>query len=645
MKLRLVRAVNRRLSPAAAGHAEPAPFPRSWLGRAGLGAGWLLSAALGALAVSAPAQPQAAPAAAAPSAAGSAPAPAASASAPAATDSTPVNNSWLDAPTFYELLLGEMEISTGHPADGFEVMLDAARRSRDGAVFQRAIEIAVQGRSGDRALLAAKAWRQTLPQSIEALRTQVQLLVATEKLDDLPGPLKELIERQPEAERSPVIAGLPRFLAGVHDKAQALRVGQTALASYLEQPATRTAARTSLGRLAAAAQQNDLAMSYLTQAHRDDPAAAGPVLLALDLMGPKPEAEAVVTDYLARPDALTPLRLAYVQSLEQRQRLVDAVAQLRLAVAQQPDLAQAWLSLGALLTELQEPREGIQALDRYFALQAAPAAEDGAATDEDTQAERLRRTYDYACVVQADAHEQLGDLKEAARWLDKVPAERTDLALLVRRASLMARQGQVDAGLALVKNGAARGNPDARARLLAQTQVLRDAGRQQAAFDLLGAAVKQSPEDSGLIYEQAMLAEQLKQYDTMETLLREVMRLKADDAQAYNALGYSLAERGVRLDEALKLIQQAMSLAPDDPFILDSLGWVYYRQGRAADALKLLQQSYAARPHAEVATHLGEVLWALGQHDEALRYWREAQRRERDNPALRETLQRLKVKL
>jgi tetratricopeptide (TPR) repeat protein len=307
--------------------------------------------------VSAPAQPQAAPAAAAPSAAGSAPAPAASASAPAATDSTPVNNSWLDAPTFYELLLGEMEISTGHPADGFEVMLDAARRSRDGAVFQRAIEIAVQGRSGDRALLAAKAWRQTLPQSIEALRTQVQLLVATEKLDDLPGPLKELIERQPEAERSPVIAGLPRFLAGVHDKAQALRVGQTALASYLEQPATRTAARTSLGRLAAAAQQNDLAMSYLTQAHRDDPAAAGPVLLALDLMGPKPEAEAVVTDYLARPDALTPLRLAYVQSLEQRQRLVDAVAQLRLAVAQQPDLAQAWLSLGALLTELQEPRE------------------------------------------------------------------------------------------------------------------------------------------------------------------------------------------------------------------------------------------------------------------------------------------------
>ncbi|MCO5977207.1 tetratricopeptide repeat protein [Ideonella oryzae] len=638
MKLRLVRAVNRRLLPATAGHAAAAPFARRWLGRAGLGAGWLLSAALGALAVSAPAQPNAAPAPATVPA--SAPA-----SGAAAAETAPVNNSWLDAPMFYELLLGEMEVSTGHPADGFEVMLDAARRSRDGTVFQRAIEIAVQGRSGDRALLAARAWRQSLPQSIEALRTQVQLLVATEKLDELAGPLKELIERQPEAERSPVIAGLPRFLAGVRDKAQALSVGQTALAPYLDLPATRTAARTSLGRLAAAAQQSDLAMGYLQQAHQDDPAAAGPVLLALDLMGPKPEAEAVVKDYLARPDALTALRLAYVQSLEQRQRLVDAVAQLRLTVAQQPDMAQAWLSLGALLTELQEPREGIQALDRYFALQAPPAAGEGDASDDDNQDERLRRTYDYACVVQADAHEQLGELKEATRWLDKVPAERTDLALLVRRASLMVRQGQVEAGLALVKNGAARGNPDARARLLAQAQVLRDAGRQQAAFDLLGEAVKQSPEDSGLVYEQAMLAEQLKQYDAMEALLREVIRLKADDAQAYNALGYSLAERGVRLDEALKLIQHAVELAPDDPFILDSLGWVYFRQGRADEALKLLKQSYAARPHAEVATHLGEVLWAMGQRDEALRYWREAQQRERDNTALRETLQRLKVKL
>ena len=645
MKLRLVRAVYRRLLPATAEHAAAAPFARRWLGRAGLGAGWLLSATLGALAVSAPAQPDASPAPATAPATASASAPAASASAPAAAEPAPVNNSWLDAPMFYELLLGEMEISTGHPADGFDVMLDAARRARDGAVFQRAIEIAVQGRSGDRALAAAKAWRQSLPQSIEALRTQVQLLVATEKLDELAGPLKELIERQPEAERSPVIAGLPRFLAGVHDKAQALSVSQTALAAYLDAPATRTAARTSLGRLAAAAQQSDLAMGYLQQAHRDDPAAAGPVLLALDLMGPKPEAEAVVKDYLARPDALTALRLAYVQSLEQRQRLVDAVAQLRLTVAQQPDMTQAWLSLGALLTELQEPREGIQALDRYFALQAAPAADDGDAGDDDDQNERTRRTYDYACVVQADAHEQLGELKEAARWLDKVPADRTDLALLVRRASLMVRQGQVDAGLALVKNGAARGNPDARARLLAQAQVLRDAGRQQAAFDLLGEAVKQSPEDSGLVYEQAMLAEQLKQYDTMETLLREVIRLKSDDAQAYNALGYSLAERDLRLDEALKLIQHAVALAPDDPFILDSLGWVYFRQGRADEALKLLQQSYAARPHAEVATHLGEVLWALGQRDEAMRYWREAQRRERDNTALRETLQRLKVKL
>ncbi len=639
MKRSPARAVTHRLSPASVPGAVPKDRKGRWLARAGLGCGWLLSAALGGLAVSALAQPTrpAVPAA-------SAPVPAEAASAGAtATETPPVLNSWLDAPMFYELLLGEMAVSTGHPADGFDVMLDAARRSRDGTVFQRAIEIAVQGRSGDRALAAAKAWRKSLPQSLDALRTQVQLLVATEKLDELPGPLGELIERQPEAERSAVIAGLPRFLAGVRDKDQALTAGTTALTPYLNAAATRTAARTALGRLAAAANQNDKALASLQQAHRDEPLAAGPVLLAMDLMASKPEAEDVVRDYLARPEALAPLRLAYVQALEQRQRLTEAVAQLRLVVAQQPDMAQAWLTLGALLTELQEPRDGIRALDRYFALQKAPADTDGGTPDEPE--ERQQRAYDYACIVQADAHEQLGQLGEAVRWLDKVPAERTDLALLVRRASLMARQGQVDAALALVKTGAAQGNPDARARLLGQAQVLRDAGRRPAAYELLKDAVQAAPDDAGLIYEQAMLAEQLKRYPEMESLLREVIRLKPNDAQAYNALGYSLAERGQRLDEARQLIQKAVGLAPDDPFILDSLGWVAFRQGEPEDALKLLRQSYATRPHAEVATHLGEVLWALGRHDEALKYWREAQQREPDSEALRETLKRLNVKL
>lgn len=635
MKRSPARAVTHRLSPAAVPGPTREDRKGRWLARVGLSCGWLLSATLGALAVSAPAQP------AGPAVPASAPAPAEAASA-AAPEAAPVLNSWLDAPMFYELLLGEMAVSTGHPADGFEVMLDAARRSRDGTVFQRAIEIAVQGRSGDRALAAVKAWRKSLPQSMDALRTQVQLLVATEKLDELPGPLGELIERQPEAERSAVIAGVPRFLAGVHDKDQALTAGQTALAPYLQAAATRTAARTALGRLAAAANQNDKALAWLQQAHQDDPLAAGPVLLAMDLMASTPEAEGVVRDYLARPEALAPLRLAYVQALEQRQRLTEAVTQLRLVVAQQPDMAQAWLTLGALLTELQEPREGIRALDRYFTLQKAPTAE---AAPPDEQDERQQRAYDYACIVQADAHEQLGQLGEASRWLDKVPAERTDLALLVRRASLMARQGQVDAGLALVKTGTAKGNPDARARLLGQAQVLRDAGRRPAAYELLKDAVQAAPDDAGLIYEQAMLAEQLKRYDEMEALLREVIRLKPDDAQAYNALGYSLAERGQRLEEARQLIQKAVGLAPDDPFILDSLGWVAFRQGKPEDALTLLRQSYATRPHAEVATHLGEVLWTLGRHDEALKYWREAQQREPDSDALRETLKRLNVKL
>lgn len=614
MKLRPARALNGRLSTAAPGPRRPAPRA-AWL--AGLSLAW--GAAL--------AQTPPAPAAEA-------------ASAPA-----PVLNSSLDAPMFYELLLGEMATQVGLGADGFEVMLDAARRSRDGAVFQRAIEMAIQGRSGDRALAAVQAWRKTLPQSVEAVRTQVQLLVAVDKLDDLPEPLRELIERQPAEERAAVISGLPRFLGGVRDKAQALTVAEATLTPFLGAPATRTASQTALARLALAAGQRDRALALITQALQDQPSAPGPVLLALEMMGDTPAAEPLVRRYLERPDALNTLRLGYVQALEQRQRLGEAVVQLRQALAVQPDLPQAWLTLGAYLNDLQSPREAMAALDRFFALQPAAPAGGEAGSDEDDQAERARRSLDYGCVQQAEAHEQLGELQAAAAWLDRIPAQRLDLSLLVRRATLTARLGDTEAALAQVRDTAVRGEPDASLRRLAQAQVLRDIGRAEAAYQLLTEALAEQPDEPRLLYEQAMLAERLQRYEPMETLLRRVIVLKPDDAQAYNALGYSMAERNVRLDEARALIQRAVDLAPEDPFILDSLGWVAYRQGRLDEALDLLQKAYHARPHAEVATHLGEVLWMLGRHDEALARWREARQREKDNAALRETLQRLKVSL
>ena len=152
------------------------------------------------------------------------------------------------------------------------------------------------------------------------------------------------------------------------------------------------------------------------------------------------------------------------------------------------------------------------------------------------------------------------------------------------------------------------------------------------------------PEDTELLYEQALLAEKLGRHEEMEQLLRRVMVLKPDQQHAFNALGYSLAERNLRLAEARELIGRALEMAPGDPYITDSLGWVEFRLGRREEAERLLREAYQRRPDTEIGAHLGEVLWALGRQEEARRIWRESLARDADNEVLQETLRRLKVR-
>jgi tetratricopeptide (TPR) repeat protein len=181
-----------------------------------------------------------------------------------------------------------------------------------------------------------------------------------------------------------------------------------------------------------------------------------------------------------------------------------------------------------------------------------------------------------------------------------------------------------------------------RSRVLAEVQLLREHRQWQTAFDLL-AAVNGS--DLDLMYEQAMLAEKLNQLDEMEKLLRQVIAQNPSYYNAYNALGFSLADRNMRLTEAKQLIVKALTFAPDDPFITDSLGWVEFRLGNLTSALSYLQKAYKARADAEIAAHLGEVLWQLKRPEEALKVWREGLELAPTNETLQETLQRLKPAL
>ena len=217
------------------------------------------------------------------------------------------------------------------------------------------------------------------------------------------------------------------------------------------------------------------------------------------------------------------------------------------------------------------------------------------------------------------------------------------MAAQMRRASLLAHQGQMAKARALLRNHPERRPEDARLKFVAEAQLLRDFKEWQKAYDVYGEAVARFPEDNELIYDQAMMAEKFDRMDLMERLLRQVLAAKPDHHHAYNALGYSLADRNVRLTDAKQLIERAVSLAPDDAYIQDSLGWVEFRLGNTDRALNILRAAYEKRPDAEIAAHLGEVLWAQGQREQALKIWREGLLLASDNETLQGTLRRLRV--
>jgi Flp pilus assembly protein TadD len=158
----------------------------------------------------------------------------------------------------------------------------------------------------------------------------------------------------------------------------------------------------------------------------------------------------------------------------------------------------------------------------------------------------------------------------------------------------------------------------------------------------LSEGLKRFPDAADLLYDRAMVAEKLNKLDVLEMDLRRVIVLRPDDAQAYNALGYTLADRTKRLAEAVALLDKALSLAPEDPFVLDSVGWVQYRSGNLARAQEFLERAYKARPDPEIAAHLGEVMWGRGQREAADMLWQTSLRAHPQNELLRETIKRLK---
>nr|WP_225781103.1 tetratricopeptide repeat protein [Xenophilus sp. Marseille-Q4582] len=558
------------------------------------------------------------------------PVPPAAAAAPAPEPARP---SAMTAQLFYEVLLGEISARSGDPAESFALLLDAARRSGNAQLFQRAAEAAIQGRSPEAALTAARAWKTAIPDSRDARRLELQVLIALGRLGETVEPLRAELAATPVIERPVLLTVLARSFGRAQDKKLAAQVLEQALADDLRNPITAALAWTTVGRVRQLAGDLDGALDAAQRGAAADPKADGPVVLAMDLMDPqRPQAEVLVKQYLASPEALPEARVAFARWLVGAQRYAEASTQLKAVTEAHPALPDPWLMLGTLQGQLREDDAAQASLQRYLELAAAQR-----------DADERRRGMAQAYLQLSQLAERRKDYAAAEQWLGRIEGAEELFQAQTRRALLLGRQGQLQQARALLRELPARTVAERKQRFATEVQLLRDARQHQAAYDLLAEGQRADPEDADLLYDLALTAEKLGRNEEMERHLRRVIALQPENAHAYNALGYSLADRNTRLDEARTLIRKAVELAPDDPFIADSLGWVEFRLGNTAEALRILEAAYQKRPDPEIGAHLGEVLWAQGDRERAVSIWKQAKIADADNETLQETLKRLRV--
>ncbi|MGF6243136.1 MULTISPECIES: tetratricopeptide repeat protein [Paraburkholderia] len=545
--------------------------------------------------------------------------------APTADDQKNLPDVALSSQIVFQVLAAEVALQRDQPAPAYQTYLALARDTHDPRMAQRATEIALAAQSPSDALAAAQLWQQYAPTSERAAQLDASLLVLSGKPDDAEPLLARELAKVPDENRGSAILALQLLVSRGPNRVGGLHVLQDLLKNDMNRPEAQLA----IARQQIVADDAPGARKSLEQALTLKPDYL-PAALTLSQMGPEERKEGIASleKYVAQNPKSHDARLALAQMYLASDRLDDAQKQFE---AMHKDNANDLTPLMALaLIDIQK---------KDFA-GAQPYLEQYAQKAEKTPGADPGQAYIYLSQL---ALEQKNDAA-ASDWLNKIsPQSQQYIPAQITRAQLLEKQGKPDDARKLLAGLQAQDPRDQ--ALIARTDaaILFDAKRYQEAEDRLAQATADYPDDPDLTYDYAMAAEKNGHYDTMEAQLRKLIETQPDNPQAYNALGYSLADRGVRLQEADKLIQKASSLAPDDAFIMDSVGWVKYRLGDTPDALKLLRKAYDLQPNAEIGAHLGEVLWKSGAQDQARDAWREARKLEPDNDTLLKTLKRFQV--
>ncbi len=522
----------------------------------------------------------------------------------------------LTAAMLYEFLLGEIAAQRGSPALAAQTYVDLAKKTRDPRVAQRAVQVASFARMPHLALEAAQLWHQADPASAQAMQTLIQLLVSQKRAEEAEPVLARLMAANP-AMTPNLFLQLNRLLGANPDAAANLRLVQR-LAAYHPKLAQ---ARYAVAQAAAAARDEDTALAEVRAAAELRPEWELPAMFEAQLLQRRAPAEAArrLEGFLEKYPAAREARMTYARVLAADKRLPEARAEFEKIIARNPKDTDAIYAVGLLALQVKD----------------YPVAE-----------ANMKRLLDLGYRDPNGVRYTLGQIAEerkdwpgAIEWYKTIQRGEHALPARMRTANAIARQGRLEEARSFLRS--VNANPEQKVQLLiAESQLLREAQKHGESFDLLGEALKLTPDQPELLYDQALTAEKLERFDVMESNLQKLIQVKPDHAHAYNALGYSFADRNVRLPEARKLIEKALELAPEDYYIIDSMGWVLYRMGDLKGAAEQLRRAWNGRPDGEIGAHYGEVLWMLGERDEARRIWQEAQKVAPENETLIKTLKR-----
>ncbi|EIJ46267.1 TPR repeat containing protein [Herbaspirillum sp. GW103] len=530
----------------------------------------------------------------------------------------------------YKVLTAEIAFQRGQWQSAYVTMLAAAQQTRDPRLAKRAAEMAVAARQPSEALVAVRLWTELAPHSDEALQNYLGLIMLSDSIDEIEPLLNQrLADAAPQA-RGPMLLQIQRLLSRAKDKQAGYTILQNISKPYGDLMETHLA----LAQGAFSMGDGSTAQREAAAAMKIKPDSELAVLTAAQVASNNKDATRLVTDFLRKyPDARE-VRVAYARSLVEQKDYKKARSQFETLLKEDSEDATTLFALGVLSAQTDQLKDAEYYLQRYLQVLSAQPEED--------------RDPSQALLLLSRIAEERRDLDSALRYLDQAePGTDGYVNIQVRRAQLLARKNDIEGARKALEDAQAESTNDGEQLqlMLAESSLLRDANRNQEAADVLKAGLQRFPNNTDLLYDYSMVLEKLGQYDEMEKQLRRVMQLAPGNQHAYNALGYSLADRNIRLPEALELIQKAADLAPDDAFIADSLGWVLFRLGRMQEAETQMRHAYALRADVEIGVHLGEVLWTNGKQDEARKIWREVSLKEPGNEVLKSTLARLNVKL